>query len=147
MPNVIFLKGSGLIKEARAAAAGILPGHHLILTINTILEVGVGAVADEDDPGRKAFAVENPEIGRELDVAYDDNSTVKYVVAHRGDEVQARAAASLTWAVGAPLYAAAAGQVTDVNPGATGVASQPMGYALTAGSSSSANDLVSMEVA
>ncbi len=148
MSNVIVLKGSPIVKEAIAAAAGILPGHRLDLTINgTVLEVGVGAVGDENDWGRRAFAVENPELGRELSVAYDDNGQVKYVVAGPGDEVQGRAAASLTWAVGAPLYAAAAGQITDVPPGATGVAAGPIAYALTAVSSSTANDLVPMEVA
>ncbi len=147
MPNVISLKGSPLIKEAIAAAAGILPGHRLDLTINgAVLEVGVAGVATEDDPGRKAFAVENPEVGSELTVVYPDNSQVKYIVARTGDEVQIRTPASLTWAVGAPLYAAAAGRVGDV-PLATGVAAAPIGYAMTAVSSSSADDLATMEVA
>lgn len=148
MTNVIHLKGSGIIKEARAVTTGILPGHRLDITDAAgIKEVGVGAVADENDPGRKAFAVENPEIGQEVSDAYADNANVKYVVPHPGDELQVRAKTTLTWVTGAPLYAAAVGQVTDVNPGATGVAASPIGYALSDVTSSSADDLVPMEVA
>ncbi len=144
MTNTIFLKGSGIIKEAVAAAAGILPGHRLDVTLNAgVLEVGVGAAATALDAGRAAFAVENSEIGQDVTDAYADDSQVKYVVGHKGDEVQARAVASLTWATGAPLYAGAAGRVTDV-PG-NGV--QALGYALTDVTSSSADDLVDMEVA
>ena len=144
MTNTIFLKGDGLVKEAVAAAAGILPGHRLDLTLNAgVLEVGVGAAAGALDAGRAAFAVENSEIGGEVSDAYVDNSQVKYVVGHKGDEVQARAVVSLTWSTGAPLYAAAAGRVTDV-PGA-GI--QALGYALSDVAGSSADDLVPMEVA
>jgi hypothetical protein len=144
MTNTIFLKGDGIIKEAVAAAAGILPGHRLDLTLNAgVLEVGVGAAAGALDAGRAAFAVENSEIGNEVSVVYADNSQVKYVVGHKGDEVQARAVVALTWATGAPLYAAAGGRVTDV-PG-TGI--QALGYALSDVAGSSADDLVPMEVA
>ena len=147
-PRIIVLKGDPIVKEARAAAASILPGHRLDLTINgTVLEVGVGGVQTEFDPGRKAFAVEADVVGNTAADAYADNDQVKYVVARSGDEVQIRAAASLSWAVGAPLFAAAAGQVTDV-PLATGVANGGvLGYALSAVSSSSADDLEPMEVA
>jgi hypothetical protein len=142
--NTIFLKGNGLIKEAVAAAAGILPGHTLDLTLNAgVLEVGVGAIAGALDAGRAAFAVENSEIGNDPTDVYVDDSQVKYLAAHKGDEVQARAAVGLTWATGAPLYRAAAGQVTDV-PGA-GI--QAFGYALSDVAGSSADDLVPMEVA
>ena len=144
MTNTIFLTGDGLIKEAVAAAAGILPGHRLDLTDNAgVQEVGAGGAATGLDAGRAAFAVENSEIGGEVSDAYVDDSQVKYVVGHQGDEVQARAVASLTWLTGAPLYAAAAGRVTDV-PG-SGV--QALGYALSDVTSSSADDLVPMEVA
>ncbi len=144
MTNTIFLKGDGLIKEGRAANAGILPGHHLDLSLNAgVQEVDVGGAAGATDRSRTAFAVENSEIGREVSVAYLDNDTVKYVVGHQGDEVQARAVTGLTWATGAPLYAAAAGQVTDV-PGA---AVSAIGYALSDVTASSADDLVPMEVA
>ena len=143
MTNTIFLKGDGIIKEAVAAAAGILPGHRLDLSLNAgVLEVGVGGVATATDRGRTAFAVENSEIGGEVSDAYADDSQVKYVVGHQGDEVQARAAVGLTWSTGAPLYAVAAGQVSDV---ATGVAA--LGYALGDVAGSSADDLVDMEVA
>lgn len=144
MANVIFLKGSGMIKEAVAAAAGIKPGHRLDLSINgTVIEVGVGGAATATDSKRRAFAVENPEIGNDVTDAYADNSQVKYVVCNKGDEVQARAKTGLTWVVGAPLYAAASGQVTDV----AGSGVDPIGYALTSVTSSSADDLVAMEVA
>jgi len=144
MSRVVHIKGSGLIKEAIAAAAGIKPGHRLDLTLNgTVLEVGVGAAATATNAGRPAFAMVHTEIGQEISDAYADNDTVKYVVAQTGDEVRARAAASLSWATGAPLYAAASGQVTDV-PG-SGV--QALGFALTTVSSSSADDLVPLEVA
>ena len=145
--RIIALKGDSIVKEARAAAAGILPGHRLALTLNSgVLEVGVGGAADEDDPGRKAFAVEADVIGNTAADVYGDNDQVKYVVGRQGDELNVRAAASLTWVTGAPLYAAAAGQVTDV-PGTTTTAFAPIGYALSNVTSSSANDLVPMEVA
>jgi hypothetical protein len=144
MANVIFLKGSGIIKEAVAAASGILPGHRLDLSLNAgVLEVGVGAAGGAADGGRAAFAVENSEIGSDNTDAYPDNSQVKYVVAHKGDEVLARAAVGLTWATGAPLYSAAGGQVTDV----AGTAVSPIGYALSDVTTSTADLLVPMEVA
>ena len=145
--RIIVLKGSPIVKEARAAAAGILPGHRLILSLNAgVLEVGVGGAADEDDPGRKAFARENDVVGNTAADVYADNDDVQYVVGAPGDEIQVRAVASLTWVTGAPLYAAAAGRVTDV-PGSTGVAFAPIGYALSNVTSSAADDLVPMEVA
>ncbi len=144
MTNVIFLKGSGIIKEGRAAAAGILPGHHLVLSDNAgVKEVGVGGAGGAADSGRAAFAVENSEIGRDVTVAYLDNDQVKYVVGHKGDEVQARAVTGLTWLTGAALYAGAAGQVTDV----PGTAADAIGYALSDVTTSAADDLVPMEVA
>lgn len=145
--RIIVLKGDPLVKEAKAAAAGILPGHHLALSLNgAVLEVGVGGAADEDDPGRKAFAAEADVVGNTAADVYADNDQVKYVVARQGDELNARAVVSLTWVTGAPLYAAAAGRVTDV-PGATGVAFAPIGYALSNVTSSTADQLVPMEVA
>jgi len=146
--RIIVLKGSPIVKEARAAAAGILPGHRLDLTLNAgVKEVGVGAIQTEFDSRRKAYAKENDVVGNTAADVYADNDDVQYVVPSSGDEIQVRAAASLTWVTGAPLYAAAAGQVTDV-PLATGVANNsPQGYALTDVTSSSANDLVPMEVA
>lgn len=144
MANVVFLKGDGLIKEARAAAAGILPGHRLDLTDNSgVTEVGVGGAAGATDAGRTAFAVENSAIGGQISTVYADNDQVKYVYGEKGDEVQARAATTLTWVKGAPLYAAAAGQVTDV----PGVGVQAIGYALSNVTTSAADDLVPMEVA
>jgi hypothetical protein len=144
MANVIHLKGSGIVKEAVAAASGILPGHRLDLSLNAgVLEVGVGAAGAATDPGRAAYAVENPEIGADATTAYADNGQVKYIVAHKGDEVQARAAVGLTWVTGAPLYAAASGQVTDV----AGTAVHPVGYALSDVTTSTADQLVPLEVA
>lgn len=149
MPSgrIIVLKGDPAVKEAKAAAAGILPGHRLSLTLNAgDLEVGVAGAANEDDPGRKAFAVEFDITGNAADDVYADDDQVKYVVAKSGDELMARAVTALTWVTGAPLYAAAGGRITDV-PGSTGVAFAPIGYALSNVTSSSADDLVPMEVA
>lgn len=146
--RIIVLKGSPIVKEARAGGAGILPGHKLDLAINAgVLEVDHAAVADENDSGRNAYAVEADVVGNTAADVYGDNDQVKYVVGRSGDEIQVRAATTLTWVVGAPLYGAAAGQVTDVNPGATGVASQPIGYALSSETTTTADDLVPMEVA
>lgn len=146
-PRIIVLKGDPIVKEAKAAAAGILPGHRLDLTLNAgNLEVGVAGVATEDDPGRKAFAVEADLVGNTAADVYADNDQVKYVVGKSGDEIQMRATASLTWVTGDPIYAAAAGRVGDV-PLATGVAAAPIGYALSNVTSSSADDLVPVEVA
>ncbi len=140
--RIIVLKGNPIVKEARAAAAGILPGHRLDLTINgTVLEVGVGGAGTAVDSKRKAFAVEADVVGNTAADVYADNDQVKYVVAGAGDEVQVRAVVSLTWVVGAPFYAAAAGRVTDV-PGA-GV--EPIGYALSSVTTSTADQPVPME--
>lgn len=145
--RIIVLKGDPIVKEAKAAAAGILPGHRLTLSLNgTVLEVGVAGAATEDDPGRKAFAKENDVVGNTAADVYADNDDVQYVVAKSGDELMARAVTALTWVTGAPLYAAAAGRVTDV-PLATGVAAAPIGFALSNVTASSADDLVPMEVA
>lgn len=145
--RIIVLKGNPIVKEARAAAAGILPGHRLALTLlGTVLEVGVGAAGSENDPGRKAFAVEADVVGKMASNVYADNDQVKYVVAGAGDEVQVRAVTGLTWVTGAPLYAAAAGRVTDV-PLATTITAMPIGYALSNVTTSTADQLVPMEVA
>ena len=145
--RIIVLKGDPIVKEAKAAAAGILPGHRLDLTLNgTVLEVGVAGAATEDDPGRKAFAKENDVVGNTAADVYADNDDVQYVVAKSGDEIQVRAVVSLTWVTGAPLYAAAAGRVTDV-AGTTGVAFAPIGFALSNVTTSTADQLVPMEVA
>lgn len=145
--RIIVLKGDPIVKEAKAAAAGILPGHRLTLSINgAVLEVGVAGAATEDDPGRKAFAVELDVVGNTAADVYADNDDVKYVVAKSGDEIMARSVITLTWVVGAPLYAAAAGRITDV-PLATGVAAAPIGYALSSETTTTADQLVPMEVA
>ena len=145
--RIIVLKGDPVRKEAKAAAAGILPGHRLALTLNgAVLEVGVAGVATEDDPGRKAFATENDVVGNTAADVYADNDDVQYVVGRPGDEIMVRATASLTWVTGAALYAAAAGRIGD-DALATGVATAPIGYALSNVTSSSADDLVPMEVA
>lgn len=143
--RIIVLKGSPIVKEARAAAAGILPGHRLDLTLNAgVLEVGVGAAAGAlTGAQRRAFAVELDVVGNTAADVYADNDDVKYVVAAPGDELQGRAVVSLTWATGAPLYAAAGGRVTDV----PGTAIVPIGFALTDVAGSSADDLVPLEVA
>lgn len=146
MPSgrIIVLKGNPIVKEARAAAAGILPGHRLDLTLNgTVLEVGVGGAGGAADKGRTAFAVEADVVGNTAADVYADNDQVKYVVAAPGDELMARAATTLTWVTGAPLYSGAVGQVTDV----PGTAIQPIGYALSDVTSSTADDLVPIEVA
>ena len=146
--RIIVLKGDPIVKEARAAAAGILPGHRLDLSLNAgVLEVGVGGAGTEADPTRKAFAVEADVVGNTAADAYADNDQVKYVVAKSGDEIMARAATGLTWSTGAPLYAVAGGQVSDVSPGAAGAEVSPIGYALSDVAGSSADDLVPMEVA
>ncbi len=145
--RIIVLKGNPIVKEGKAGAAGILPGHRLSLVGAPLLgDVVVAGAADEDDPGRKAFAVEADVIGNDATQVYADNDQVKYVVAGPGDELNARAVVSLTWVIGAPLYAAAAGQITDM-PGTTGVAFAPIGYALSSVTTSTANQLVPIEVA
>jgi len=145
--RIIVLKGDPIVKEARAAAAGILPGHRPHLTVNGgVLEVGVAGVADEDDPGRKAFAAEADVVGNTAADVYADNDQVKYVVGRQGDELNVRASDSLTGVTGAPLYADASGRVTDV-PGSTGVAFAPIGYALSNVTSSAADNRGPMEVA
>lgn len=142
MSRVIHMKGSGIIKEALAGVASILPGHRLDLS-STAGDVVLGGAGAATNGRRIAIAVENSEIGGNITDAYADNQQVKYVVPHRGDEVQVRAAVGLTWAIGDPLYAAANGQVTDV----AGTAVMPIGYALSAVTTSTADLLVPMEVA
>ena len=139
--RIIVLKGSPIVKEAKAGAAGILPGHRVIL--DSAGDVVVGSAAGAlTGATRKAFAVEADVIGNTATDVYADDDQVKDVVAESGDELLARAVGSLTWVIGDALFAAAGGRVTDV-PG-SGIV--PIGIALTAVSGSSADDLVEMEV-
>lgn len=142
--RIIVLKGDPIVKEAKANVAGILPGHRL--SLDAVGDVGPAGVATEQDPGRKAFAVEADVIGNDATVAYVDNEQVKYVVCKSGDEILIRATAALTWAIGDALYAAAAGRVGDV-PLSTGVAAAPIGYALSANAAGAVDTLHPMEVA
>ena len=139
--RIIVLKGSPIVKEAKAGSAGILPGHRVILDSVGDVVVG-GAAGATTGAGRRAFAVEADVIGNTAADVYADNDQVKYVVAAPGDELNVRLAAGLTFAIGDDLFAGAAGRVTDV-PGAAIV---PIGIALTAAAGSSADDLVDMEV-
>mgnify|MGYP003638105491 CR=1 FL=1 len=142
--RIIVLKGDPIVKEAKANVAGILPGHRLLL--DSAGDTGPAGVATEQDPGRKAFAVEADVIGQDATTAYIDNEQVKYVVAKSGDEILIRATAALTWAIGDPLYAAAAGRVGDI-PLSTGVAAAPIGFALSANAAAAVDSLHAMEVA
>ena len=142
--RIIVLKGNPIVKEASASVAGILPG--IRLNLDSAGQVEVAGVATENDPGRKAFAVEADVIGNTAADAYADDDQVKYVVAGPGDELLIRATAALTWAIGDPLYAAALGRVGDI-PLSTGVAAAPIGYALEANAAAAVDTLFAMEVA
>lgn len=139
--RVIVLKGDPIVKEAKAGAAGILPGHRLDL--DAAGDVVVGGAGAATDGQRKAFAVEADVIGNDATTAYVDNEQVKYVVAGAGDEILVRAVATLTWAIGDALFAAASGRVTDV----AGTAVAPIGYALSANAAGAVDSLHPMEVA
>jgi hypothetical protein len=82
-------------------------------------------------------------VGNTAADVYADDDQVKYVVAAPGDELLARAVTTLTWVIGDALYAAANGRVTDV----PGTAIVPIGFALSAETTTAADDLVPMEVA
>lgn len=142
--RVIVLKGNPIVKEAKSSVAGILPG--IRLNLHSSGDVEVAGVATENDPGRKAFAVEADVIGNTAADSYADNDQVKYIVAGPGDEILIRATAALTWAIGDALYAAAAGRVGDI-PLSTGVAAAPIGYALEANAAADVDTLFAMEVA
>ena len=139
--RIIVLKGSPIVKEAKAGAAGILPGHRVVLDSAGDVIVGPAAGA-LTGAGRRAFAKENDVVGNTAADVYADNDDVQYVVAESGDELNARAGGGLTWAIGAFLYAAGSGRVTDV----PGTAIVPIGIALTAVTASGADDLVPIEV-
>lgn len=140
--RIIVLKGDPIVKEAKAGAAGILPGHRVILDAAGDVVVG-GAAGALTGAGRRAWAVEADVVGNTAADVYADNDQVKYVVAKSGDELNMRLATGLTFVIGDDLFAGAAGRVTDV-PGSAIV---PIGIALTAVTGSSADDLVDVEVA
>ncbi len=139
--RIIVLKGSPIVKEAKAGEAGILPGHRLILDSAGDVVRG-GAAGALTGATRRAFAVEADVIGNTAADVYADNDQVKYVVGAPGDEVNVRLASGLTFDAGDDLFAGANGQFTDV-PG-SGIV--PIGIALASAAGSSADDLVAMEV-
>ena len=85
MPNKIVLKGDPIYKERNAGAAGILPGD--LLDIDTSGDVIVHA--DQGQNAVPRFAIEDRDIGEDIDHAYGDTERVHYVHARPGDEIYA----------------------------------------------------------
>lgn len=89
-PKTITLKGVGIHKEG-AAIAAILPGDLLEFNSTGLRRHSVAA-----SNARKAFALENDQVGDDIDTAYAIGARVKYAVFHAGEEVYARVAAAAT---------------------------------------------------
>ena len=86
-PNTILLRGNQFTigKEAVAAAAGILPGHFLML--NSSGQVAVQAAIESRAVARIARG--NEVVGSEIDIAYLNGDNVLYSVCMPGVEVYA----------------------------------------------------------
>lgn len=85
MAKQIILKGDPLYKEARAAEADIRPG--MLLELDSAGEVVSHINAGQDATPK--FAIENRDVGDDIDVLYADDANVHYVVARPGDEINA----------------------------------------------------------
>lgn len=137
--RITVLKGNPIVKELKAGAAGILPGH-LLLRSATDGEVTVnGAAADVD--AAKLFAVEADVIGNTAADAYAAGDQVKLVACAGGEEINARAAAAQTWSVGEALESAGGGRLQTLTTG------RIIAYALEAIATPAADTLVRVEVA
>jgi len=107
--KTIMLKGcNGPRDEAIANTSGVLPGH--LLYVMTTGKVAVHAVAGGNC--EKLIAIEDELQGRGIDTAYASGSRVTYIVAQRGDWVNALLADGQNVAVGAPLMSNGAGRLT-----------------------------------
>jgi hypothetical protein len=82
MPNTILLKGRGVQKE-RAAGGTITPGH--LVTLNSSNQVVVHNSAGGNVI--PAFALENEDIGNDLNVNYTSAEQVRYILPERGAEI------------------------------------------------------------
>ena len=148
-PNTIVLKGDPIKKEGVASEA-IKPGR--------LIEFGGSADLqnhdDADQNARKAFAVERDMVGDGIDTDYDEDDTVVYVVGRSGDEVLARAAASLDASKGAPLTSNGDGRLkawaaqSDSGDGSAEIQNNTIvGYLLEDVTSATADDPIRVEVA
>lgn len=114
--NIIVLKGSPIVKEAKAGEAGILPGHLLLRAgVDGVDVVRNGVTADAEAP--RLFAVEADVIGNAADDVYPDNDQVKFVAPSSGDELMARVAAAQTWTANEALESAGGGQLQTATTG------------------------------
>lgn len=155
MATNIILKGGEfqIRREALAAEAGIKPGH--VLSIDTaghyllndfINTAGATATdAAESLSPLLWIAVEEDFLGKGADDAastYADNDMVQAVALPRGAEVVLRAAVSQNFAIGDFVELAAAGQIVEfTNDTDIGI---PVGVALTANASTSADDPITV---
>lgn len=89
MPNTILLKGEGIQKE-RAAGGTITPGH--LVTLNSSNAVVVHATASGDV--FPAFALEDEDVGKDLNTNYTSGQNVRYLIPERGSEIYALVPAS-----------------------------------------------------
>ncbi len=92
--NVILLKGEleRKYEEARAADAGIKPGH--LIALNTDGELVLHP--DDGDPAEVLVATECDFLGRTVDDAYDADELVHHHLAQKGDVIQVRVATGVT---------------------------------------------------
>jgi len=152
--KTVIVKGNPLTKEAEAGEA-ITPGH--LVTLDSSNELIKHATAGGNAIPR--FAIENSDIGDDVDDAYADGDNAKYVVARRGDEIQALLAASQTIVIGDALVSNGDGTLKKYSAEtitlATGTETLDetiydttiVGYALEANASSSAGDKLLIEAA
>lgn len=104
MAKTIALKGGYIRKEGEASAA-ITPGH--LIEFGGAADVRVHATAGGQ--ARRAFALENDLIGRDIDDAYAAGDVVQYGVFVPGAEVYAKLQAAETCTKGDALESAGDG--------------------------------------
>lgn len=82
--KTILLKGDGIFKEAKSSAA-ITPGHLINLASTGLIAVHAGA----DLNAAPAFAIENENVGKDIDTAWSSGDLVTYIIPERGAEINA----------------------------------------------------------
>lgn len=105
MSNTIILKGRPIEKEGIASGT-ITPGYLVEFGGSNDLQAHSTAGGN----ARKAFALENDQVGNDIDDDYSAADSVRYAVCSSGDEIYALVAASATAITkGAPLESAGDG--------------------------------------
>lgn len=84
MPNTIWLKGDGLVKE-RTTGGSVTPGHLVNLNTSGAAVVHAGAELN----AFPAFALENDLVGKDIDTAIASGGRVQVLYPQPGAEINA----------------------------------------------------------